>query len=255
MPRLNTRVLVISIALLFHLSFAQDLSQKAINLVAAHPAFTTMLAANEGWQAESFNTQNIYGIWRVQFWDAEGNELARADLNPENEEIYDWVYQSGINDQEEESVTETLIQFINSQSRVTDLIGTVNREDVRISYHNAHRHWRVRINRQQNSLRLILTPQNPVARSVEGLELSSIEFDNLPSYEDWRSGNAASLVAIAFQERAIADRLRGNANWVSEVERLENQNWQVRFLEAGTVLALARVDPFEALVLSFDINP
>lgn len=255
LSRLRNISMIVLISLLLGSSLAQDLSQKAITLASSHAAFSNVLTANEGWSAEAFDTQNVYGIWRVQFWDAERNDLGWVDLNPAKDKVYAWDYHTEVSDKERELVSQPILEFLNAQTDITDLVGILEAKDLRISYHNGHRHWRVRIDRKQNTVHVVLIPEITAARSLQGLELRHVSFENIPSYEDWRSGNEANLVAIAFQETAIAAVLRGKENWVTQVKPSDNQNWQVSFLEGDTVLALAEVNPFEARVLRFEVTP
>ena len=64
--------------------------QDAINLAAAHSSFANGLADRPGWTAVAYDTKNLYGIWRVQFYDAEGNDLGWSDISLEKQKVYAW---------------------------------------------------------------------------------------------------------------------------------------------------------------------
>ncbi|MBI5961137.1 MAG: hypothetical protein HY866_20540, partial [Chloroflexi bacterium] len=64
--------------------------QEAIDLAAAHAAFVDGLAARPGWTAAAYDSKNSYGIWHVQFWDTDGEDLGWADLSLERSKVYSW---------------------------------------------------------------------------------------------------------------------------------------------------------------------
>ena len=247
------KLLIASVWLIFSFSFAQNYAEKAINLAKEQQALVLPLSSHKGWTAAAYNSQNAYGIWRVQFWDSEGKALAWVNVDPIKEKVYLWNYQQGPNELEHQQAEKAILAFLATDKDVVDLLGAVDQYDVVVDFIN-HSIWRARIRRGVDSVEIYLDSKNGRMRSLDKLRVVGINFPGIVSFEEWKSGNEANIVATAFGQAEIAKRLRGLEDWTYEVIRQNDEIWQVKFLSDGKQVASAKVDNAQLKVLEFSVN-
>ena len=110
---------------LLSFTFAQT-PQDAINLAGAHSSFAKGLADRPGWTAVAYDTKNFYSIWRVQFYDAEGNDLGWSDVNLEKQKIYAWETNFDVTESEYSQAEEALLNFARQDPEVIEMIGNID---------------------------------------------------------------------------------------------------------------------------------
>lgn len=247
-------LLILACACLGAVSLAQTKADKVINLASEHIAFKQVLAARNGWYARAYDPYTRYGVWRVQFWDAEGNNIAWAMVDPETRQLYSWDYDTGLNDTEFERAKEVLTKLVTSNSNVLDVVGDINPDELRFGIDESKNLWWVRFERGSDMVTVTFRPEVSRARTTDNLVLDRIFFPRTPSFAEWQSGHEASIIAIAFREKAIAKALRGNENWTSQIEALKNNLWAVRFMDGEKELARAEVNLEKGMTVDFSVN-
>ncbi len=246
-------ILIIVSFFLFTIVAAQNLNQKAITLASEHPALSLILSSNKGWTAKAYDTRNAYGVWRVQFWNAEGEVIASMDLNPNNAKIYNWNYLKGVNELEKQQAEAAILAYLATNTEITDLLGDIDLYDMRIAYRN-HNIWSARINRGVDSVEIFLESANVRMRSMDNLRLIGFNFPGIVSFEEWQSANEANIIATAFGEAEIAAKLRGIENWTTEVSPKTDEIWTVKFLLGENLIATANVDIYNLTTLDYSIE-
>ncbi len=237
-------------------SHAQDgyTAQDAINLAAAHPAFAAGLAARPGWTAAAYNSENKYGIWHVQFWDAGGEDLGWADLSLERGKVYSWEAHLDLTDAETAPAETAIRAFLASSADIMDLVGSLDGVNIYVDYDYWNEHWTAYIDLGPDSLYVTLRSGTGQPSSLDDLRLDRIYFSDLPSYEEWFSSHEAQAISIAFQQPEISTALRSANGWTAAGVIGENGAWQVTFSLDGTTLATATVTLDPPQVTEFAIS-
>ena len=245
--------ILVTATLVLSLALAQTTADKVTQLAAQHPAFASVLAAREGYTSAAYNTQNAYGIWRVQFWEAEGAFIGWIDVEPEREKVYAWHYDVGVTDLEQSEAQAVIFELLKNHGDFINLVGDFAANELKVNYNQGQAFWIARVDRGPDTVAVTLRPEQARVRSLDNLQIETIYFPNTISFEDWRSGNEASIVALAFRHGDIAKALRGNKNWTSAVEMLGDALWRVNFQEGDKLLASATVDLEQNLTTEVEI--
>ncbi len=243
----------------FHFSlstaFAQT-SQDAINLAASHPSFAKALEDRPGWTANAYDTKSRYGIWRVEFYDVDGDWLGWADANLEQQRLYAWEAEFDIIEAQYAEAEQILIDFLRNDEASQKLIGSVDDAyDHWVGYDSWREVWMVHIERGADSLDLTVRSRSATPKSFESLYLEKVYVANIMSYEDWQDGNGSQVVAVAFENPEIAAAVRGVDGWTTATEKLEGDAWKVRFLSGETVIAEADVNMADGSIVNINITP
>jgi hypothetical protein len=238
----------------FHFLLSTAFTQStndAINLAATHSSFVKGLEDRPGWTAVAYDTQNHYGIWRVQFYDAEGNPLGWSDVNLEQQQVYAWETNFDIIEGQYAEAEEVLLNFARQDPQVLEMIGESN--GVWIGFDPWREVWIVSVDRWPNSLELNIRSSNPAPRSLENLYLDKVIVQDIMSYEDWQSASSSQAVDIAFNQPEIATAVRGK-EWTTYIERLEGNTWRIHFMSDETQLAEADINVDDHSVVAFHVN-
>ncbi len=245
-------IVFIFLLLVLSPSFAQNFADKAIELAKNHQAMVLPLSTHKGWTAAAYSSHNAYGIWRVQFWDGQGEALAWANVDPVKERVFVWYYEQGPNELELQQAEKAISAFLATDPNVIDLLGDVDLYDLLVDYRSRSM-WRARIRRGVDSVEIYLDSKDGRMRSLENLRVIGINFPGIVSFDEWKSGNEANIVATAFAQAEIAKSLRGLEDWTYEVNRQNDVIWLVKFMSSGKQVASAKVDSVELKVLEFTI--
>lgn len=228
--------------------------QAAIDLAAAHPAFATGLAVRPGWTASAYDSQNKYGIWHVQFWDASGEDLGWADLSLERGKVYSWETHFNLTDEQAASAETAIRAFLVSSPDVMELAGSLDDVSIYVDYDQWTGRWNAYIDLGPDFFSVSLRSATGQPSSLEDLQIDRIYFSNMPSYEEWFSAHEAQAISIAFQQPEISAALRNANGWTAAGEIGEDGMWHITFTLNDTTLATAAVTLDPPQVTEFGIS-
>lgn len=231
-------------------ALAQD-PESVIAEVAADPAFAPGLEVTDGWWGQTYPPGNRWGVWRVEFYDSESNELGWAFYHPDQGVLY---HESYIPSSEEQRLAgaEVIEAFLRQSEEAAAYIGE-GFEVWWIEYDPWNDHWTAYLGVEGEGIAFVITfaePGNP--NSLDDPQVEHIWFTSVVTYEEWRSEMSAQAVAIAFNDPAVGDQVRVFANWTGEADPLQGDEWEVRFLSGGAVVARVVVDMAAGTVLSIE---
>lgn len=244
-------------------TIAQDgyTAQDAINLATSHPVFAG-LATQEGWSAAAYDTGNAYGIWRVQFWDANGEDLGWADVSIERSKVYSWESHIGLSDDQYGPAEQVIRGVLLNDADVMELVNArlaevmdVTFDDISIyvDYDVWNQHWTAYLDMWPNSLYITLRSQTDDPMSLDSLRVEQIYFDGVMSYQEWHDAQKAQATTVAFGQAEIAAALRDFTGWTADGELDEDGVWHLTFSLDDQQLASASVVVETAQVLEFSV--
>jgi len=259
------RLIILSLFLTLILAAAPAMAQEsfteadAIAAVLEDPAFAGGLAAVEGWTAAAYDTRNAYGIWRVQFWDGSGEDLAWADVNPARRKVYSFEAYFPVSEQEYEAAYAPLRAFVDSHPDLIELLGSPEAYDIYIDYDRWNRHWGVYIDAGADSLWIAVRFTGGASPEHEYFSdplLVALYFSNVLSYSDWQESQKALATVTAHQHAEIGRALEGVIGWTTEVYAVEDhQNlWMVAFKDGERLIAEVMVDTAASQIVDFAIH-
>jgi hypothetical protein len=232
---------------------AQDVTEAdAIAVAVAHPAFAGWLDYYPDWHAAAYDTENTYGIWRVQFWGADNADLGWADVNPAREQVYTWETYFSLNDEVQAAAEPVIREFIVAHPRVLELIESPEQYDIYLEYDGTSGFWGVYLDRGMDSLYLLIDFEDDLALTEP--RLVRLFFANVVSYKEWAEGNQAKAAATAFAHPDIAAVVRDVEGWTTTAWRVEGTLWAVTFLDGDQPLAEATVDVEANRVIDYHIG-
>lgn len=238
--------------LFFSLATAQS-PQDAINLASGHPAFAKALEDRPGWSANAYDTKSRYGIWRVEFYDADGNGMGWADVNVEQQRLYAWDAAFDVIESQYAEAEQLLKDFLRSDETAQQLIGSVDDAyGYWVGYDGWREVWMMHIDRGADSLDLTIGSRSSQPKSFESLYLEKVYVANIMSYGDWQNANGSEVVALAFENPEVAAAVRG-MDWTTSAERLEGDAWKVRFLSGEQVIVEADVNIADGSVVNIAV--
>lgn len=227
----------------------------AIALAAAHPAFVNILGAREGWTAGAFDSGNSHGIWRVQFWAADGEDIGYADVSVTKGRVFSWESTVGVTDAQKDAVRETLVTFVAKDPTVRELVGNPTNYDMWLDYNGWINTWFVYIGAGgAESLYVGVYNNSPDPMDMRKLTMGPIYFPEIPKYKEWEDAQKAQAVSLAFAKPEVAAALRGHDGWQTETERTGDSVWRVTFKSTERVVAVATVDLSTGQVVELTIT-
>jgi len=239
---------------------AQDTytAQDAIDVAAAHEAFADVLVDRPGWSARAFDTFNVYGIWHVQFWEENGEDMGWADVSPARERVYLYETHYEATTEQVNAVQEPIREFLSSNDEIQDLLGELNEEDyLYIEYDGDNRWWGVYIDRSVDSIYAVVQFEDKNPSALDNPSLLFIGFNDVLSYEDWEAGSKAQAIAIAFAQPEIAAATRLHPDWTATAELVDPETgaiWIVNFMIGDQPLAQATVDLPNETIIAYTVN-
>lgn len=248
--RVFALMIVMAVAFGYVAAQATFTVQNAIDTAASHPVFADGLARYEDWTAAAYNTNNAYEIWRVQFWDSEGEDLAWADVSPARGKVYSYEAHFAASEQQTNTAYDVLRDFIDNEPQVLALVDDPSQYEIYVEYDTWGRQWSVYLDIDIDSLYFAVRFDGETPDDLENPELQGVYFPNVISYEEWQSGMEAQAIAIAFQDQAIADAVNGRS-WTTEVEQSEDGSWRITFWEGDISLAEVVLDAAMENILDY----
>ncbi|MEP7291610.1 MAG: hypothetical protein ABI835_07485 [Chloroflexota bacterium] len=249
-------LVILAIFLTTLAAHAQEIfrEQDAIDLAEQSEIFVAGLEQNPGWSAAAYDTHNAYGIWRVQFWDANGEELAWADVSPERGLVYSWEAYFGATDAQENAAEPVLRDFIANEPQFIDLLEDPSQYDMYVDYDSYNRYWGVYIDVGADSIWTAIQFEGKTPASLDNPQVLGLYFSNVLSYDEWKESNEATAIATAFQNADVANALNGIDNWTTSVERRDDGLWTVYFIDGESVVAQVQVDIAADQVVDYNVG-
>jgi hypothetical protein len=227
-------------------------AEDAIALALQHSIFAAGLEFREGWTAQAYNSENAYGIWRVQFWH-EGDDLGWADVSLDLGKVYGYEAYFGATDLQREAAEEVIRDFVSSNEEVLELLPDVADYEMYIDYDSSSKLWYAYVDRGSDSIMPVIQFAGDDPLTPEDPALFTIWFPQIVSYTEWEEAQKANAISIAFQQSDISAALRG-ADWVTEVSTVDGQHvWHVLFLVDGTGVADATVNLNTSAVTEYSV--
>ncbi len=230
--------------------FAQDdwTEDDVIAMVVEQYPFNTGLQSVDGWSAAAYNTGSRYGIWRVQFWNGNGEEIGWADINPDRRKIYAWDAYFGATETQKQDAYPILREVINNDPTVLELLESPELYDIYVDF-QWDGTWGVYLANGLDSLWIVVETDNGQPDSLVNPRVKQIYFSELMSYSEWYEAAKAQAITLAYQQEDVAAAVRGVSDWRADAEKIATDTWRVTFLQADTVLAQVTVNLDDASVL------
>jgi hypothetical protein len=252
-------VLIAALTALPHPTDAQQTfaPNDVIALVAQSAQFSAGLAGSPDWTAAAFATGNGYGIWRVTFWDSAGEEIATADINPEQSRIYRYDAYFMPTFELRQAAEAFLRDYVATQPEVTELLPDAADYEMYIDYDRWGKFWYIYIDLAEDSLYALVQFDGGSATTLDNPRLLQVGFPNVMSYDEWHSANSASAASIAFTQPEIAAHLRDRTGWTSAAGIAEGSDgavWWVGFYLNDTLLAEATVNVLTGEVQWWEVH-
>ncbi|MDX2141422.1 MAG: hypothetical protein SF123_25275 [Chloroflexota bacterium] len=228
-----------------------------IALVAQSAQFSEGLAGSPEWRAAAFPTGNAYSIWRVTFWDSEGEEIGTADINPEQARIYSYNSYFMPTVDLRQAAEAFLRDYVAALPEVTELLPDAADYEMYIDYDRWGKFWYIYIDVAEDSLYVLVQFDGGSATTLDNPRLLQVGFPNVMSYDDWHAANSASATSIAFTQPEIAAYLRDRAGWTSAAGVAEDSDgavWWVGFYLDDTLLAEATVNVLRGEVQWWEVH-
>lgn len=260
LSRRFTRIIMTIFALTFTsgIIYAQQIftEQDAINTAAESEEFKDGLANTPGWTAAAYDTGNRFGIWRVQFWNASGDELGWADVSPARGKVYSWEAYFGATDAQVQMAQDPVRDFLTTHPTVLELVEDPTQHELYIEYDSYNRWWGAYMDMGLDSLYLVVRFGQGSPDVFEDPQLVRLYFSNVMSYAEWQEATRAQAVATGFQQPEIAAVLADVESWTTRAERSDDGDgvWTVYFMDGETVLAWVKVDMSTQTVVEFSIE-
>lgn len=226
----------------------------AITAAAEHPAFADALARRPGWTASAFDAQNTYGVWRVQFWDAAGEDIGYADVVPTTGVVYYAEPHYGATTEQVQAAEITMRDFLVNHPEVQALVDDPAQYPIYVEYDGWNRWWGAYMDIGSDSLYFVVRFEGGGPEALHNPTLINLYFANIPSYQEWHDATSAEAIAVAFSQPEIAAALRGRTDWNAIAEPVDGYDgdvWTVYFRVGEETVAQATVKPHSDLIIDF----
>lgn len=249
------RTTLVTLLLLVIIPFASaqdDGEAQAIAIAAAHPALAGWLDMTDDWNAAAYFAGTTYDIWRVQFWDADWNEVAWANVNLERARVFAWDTYFTPSEDHLNQAYEVIRAFIATSPDMLDLMESPSQYDIYIEYNVDIDMWGVYLDRGFDSLYMFIDFEDDV--KFTNPRIHALYFANVKSYSEWEASQKAAAVAAAFADADVAEAVSRSESWWADVERQSGDQWWVTFYDGDRVLArvLVGLNPIALVEMELD---
>lgn len=193
--------------------------EQAIALVAADPRVAPYLEDIQGWHAAAYYTESYFGIWRVQFWNGDGETLVKGDVNVALGKVF-WLEIAYIlTEKQSQDGQRRILDFVSTHPEVRALFGAeFDQFEAYVYWADWIKMWAVTFYRGNEAVQVVVRSPQFSPLHFDNLELVGITFPNLLSVEEWHKSQMDKAISLAFANPQIAARLRDNSGWVSQAE-------------------------------------
>jgi hypothetical protein len=250
MPQRGLSGLGLALLLLLSAGFAQAQAlseQDVIDFAANNPPFS-MALGDRDWTASAFDTGNRYGVWRVQFWDAEGNDLGIADVQPARQRIYSAEFTGEATQSQLDTAEPIIREFVYDAPELKEFVPDLRTfaESIYIGYNHWEDGWGVYIytGSDKDALYATVRFSCPEPECLEDPRIVRYGFPELASYDDWLNEQKSQVIMLSFLEAEVAAWTQDISDWRTEVERSEDGLWRVGYINNAdeSLLGVAIVD-------------
>jgi hypothetical protein len=229
-------------------------AEEVIEMVVQSEQFSADLATEEGWTANAYDTGNVYGVWRVDFTNSQGDELGWAEIIPARGRIYSWDSYFGVGESDIQAAEPALRELLYQDPVLIELLGDPSLYEMYFDFNGYEDAWSVYIVNDNGPLYITMRSSEG-GRSTESLSVYKFYFADVLSYQDWQESKLAITAATAFQNSDVAAALRGVEGWTTYAEQQEDDLWRVIFQAPdGTTLASVLVDVNSQQVIEYNIG-
>jgi hypothetical protein len=214
----------------------------AIALALTLPECRDTIDHQEGWYALAYDSQNAYGIWRVEFYNSADEDMGYVHVSPRDGRVYDGRCLFRPSDAQIEAARPALADFLHNHEEILALIPYVAELDYYVDYDVWNDWWGVYIANEENSLYVVVRFAEATPLSLDEPELVGIYFPEVKPYAEWFEASSQRAIIVAFIDRRIGDRLANLTGWTTVVEHLSQQLWRIEFWLQSDWLATAVVD-------------
>mgnify|MGYP005839038581 CR=1 FL=1 len=223
--------------------------QDAIATALAHAPINARLGGRNDWRAKAYDSENSFGIWRVNFYSQNGEDWGYADVNPVRGRVYYYELYAPATQAQIDEAYEHVRAFFDSDDTMVELFGDPSTLTIYVDYNGWIDGWGMYVDAGERSLYAIVGFED----GFQSPRLLAIYFKDVLNYDEWQESKGQEAVAVAFADRRVADALRGVVGWRSESTRVEGDVWRVRFVGAdGATLITATLNLRENAVLEVE---
>ncbi len=251
----RTTITILVLLIIIPFAAAQDEDDgeaQAIAIAAAHPAFAGWLEITEGWNAAAYYAETAYEIWRVQFWDADWNEIGWADVNLERARVLSWDTSFVPSEDHLDQAYRALRAFLATSAEMLELMESPDQYEIYIDYNRDVDMWGAYLDRGYDSLYVYIDCEDDV--KFTNPRIDRLYFPNVASYSEWETSQKAAAVAAAFADTNVADTVSQAENWWADAERQAGGRWQVTFYDGERVLARVLVSLKPTTIMEMELE-
>lgn len=224
--------------------------EEAIALAQAQPEIAEYLGHSGAWDAAAYFTGNRFGVWRVNFWDKQGNDLGHADLNLERGVVYSWEPAEDLTDEQWAAGESAVWDFVRANEDVRAVLGIyeVNYDEDPFEgwteYHSEANTWSAYIWQAGDFIEARVRFDSGSRQAFENPALIGIYFPTVLNIWEWIKAQEAQAISLAFSDVGVAAALRGFEGWTGagQPESLGSARWRVTFSVDDTPVLAATVD-------------
>lgn len=226
-----------------HAQGGESPEKAAIDLAAKHPAIAPVLAARPEWRAMAYDTESVFKVWRVQFWDKDWRGIGWADVSVERGKVYKIELSEGPepDDATRKAAETVLIPFLRAQTELVQLMGGETWESY-TEYNAYERLWRVTFYKAADAVQGAVRFNDAAPFSFREPELVEISFPWLAPFGAWFVAQQQKAISIAFVDSRVAEAVRGVDGWKAESLPAEGSQWVVVFKVGDRTLIQALID-------------
>lgn len=214
----------------------------AIALALTIPDCRDTVEHQEGWYARAYDTRNAFGIWRVEFYNRDGEDKGFAHVNPREGRVYEGYCTFGASEAQVAAARPILAEYVRNHEVVLALLPYVDSLDLYIDYDAWNDWWGVYIANAENSLYVTVKFAEATPTSLEDPQLLQIHFPEVKTYQEWFDESSGQAVIVAFIDQRVGDRLANTTGWTTVTEHLDQQRWRVEFWHESEWIATVVVD-------------
>jgi hypothetical protein len=227
------------------LAFAQEVTeQDAIDLALTIPEVSALLEGRDEseWYMRAYNTENKYGVWRVNFYNAEDEDKGFADVNPETGQVFVYECYFEMTDALRLAGEDIVKEAVINAPEVQELLEDPASYDMYVDYDTYNDWWGVYVADDEDSLWITLRFEGNTVSSFDNPEILEIYFSEVESYDEWYSMKSQEVIAIAFANPEVGLATADQQGWTTETEHIGGSMWMVWFKLGDEVLAEVSVD-------------
>ncbi len=223
---------------------------EAIALAQSQPEIAEYLSRSGEWDAAAYFTGNRFGVWRVHFWDKQGNSLGYADLSLERSVVYSWQPADYLDEGLWAAGEAALWDFVRANEDVRAVLDVYDVDydedpfDGWTEYHSEANVWSAYIWQAGDFIEARVRFDSGSRQVFEDPVLVGIYFPTVLNIWEWTQAQEAQAISFAFSFPSVAEVLRGAEGWTAagEPETLGSSVWRVTFSVTDVPALFARVD-------------